>query len=147
MILLLEAAAASSPERQAVVTSEGSATYAELLEDARRVAAALRRRGITRFAIVEPDAGWVLRLLGGAALAGAEACQYQPDTDATEFAGHAAMLDHTFVVTRRDDLTGPFKLVRPAELVADPADETLVANDDTPQPLMIRTTGTTGLPK
>ncbi len=147
MILLLEAAAASSPERQAVVTSEGSATYAELLDDARRVAAALRRRGITRFAIVEPDAGWVLRLLAGAALAGAEPCQYQPDTDATEFADHAAMLDHTFVVTRRDDLTGPFELVRPAELVDEPADDALVAGDDTPQPLMIRTTGTTGLPK
>jgi acyl-CoA synthetase (AMP-forming)/AMP-acid ligase II len=147
MILLLEAAAASSPERQAVVTSEGSATYAELLEDARRVAAALRRRGITRFAIVEPDAGWVLRLLGGAALAGVEPCQYQPDTDASEFADHAAMLDHTFVLTRRDDLTGPFKLVRPEELVAEPADEGLMADAYTPQPLMIRTTGTTGLPK
>jgi acyl-CoA synthetase (AMP-forming)/AMP-acid ligase II len=147
MILLLEAAAASSPERQAVVTSEGSATYAELLDDARRVAAALRRRGITRFAIVEPDAGWVLRLLGGAALAGAEACQYQPDTDPAEFADHAAMLDHTFVVTRRDDLTGPNKVVRPAELVAEPADAALAADDDMPQPLMIRTTGTTGLPK
>ncbi|HWD54679.1 MAG TPA: AMP-binding protein [Acidimicrobiales bacterium] len=147
MILLLEAAAASSPERQAVATSEGSATYAELLDDARRVAAALRRRRITRFAVVEPDAGWVLRLLAGAALAGAEPCQYQPDTDASEFADHAALLDHTFVLTRRDDLTGPFKLVRPAELVAEPADGALAAGDDTPQPLMIRTTGTTGLPK
>ena len=47
---------------------------------------ALRRRGITSFAVVEPDAAWVLRLLAGAALAGAEPCQYQPDTDATEFA-------------------------------------------------------------
>jgi acyl-CoA synthetase (AMP-forming)/AMP-acid ligase II len=147
VILLLEAAAASSPDREAVVTSEGSATYGELLDGARRVATGLRRRGITRFAVVEPDAGWVLRLLAGAALAGAEPCQYQPDTDPAEFADHAAMVDHKFVVTRREDLSGAFDIVRPSELVAEPADDTLRAGDDIAQPLMIRTTGTTGLPK
>jgi len=149
MILLLEAAAASSPDREAVVTSQGSSTYGELLEDARRVATALRRRGITSFAVVEPDAAWVLRLLAGAALAGAEPCQYQPDTDATEFADHASMLDHKFVVTRRDDLTGSFELIRPESLVAEEADDALRAgaNTEQPQPLIIRTTGTTGLPK
>ncbi len=147
MILLLEAAASSSPDREAVVTSQGSSTYGELLEDARRVATALRRRDITRFAVVEPDAAWVLRLLAGAALAGAEPCQYQPDTDAVEFADHASMLDHKVVVTRRDDLTGPFDLVRPESLVAEEADAALRTSRDTPQPLMIRTTGTTGLPK
>ena len=149
MILLLEAAAASSPDREAVVTSQGSSTYGELLEDARRVATALRRRGITSFAVVEPDAAWVLRLLAGAALAGAEPCQYQPDTDATEFADHASMLDHKFVVTRRDDLTDSFELIRPESLVAEEADDALRAgaNTEQPQPLIIRTTGTTGLPK
>lgn len=147
MILLLEAAASSSPDREAVVTSEGSSTYGELLEDARRVATALRRQGITRFAVVEPDAGWVLRLLAGAALAGSEPCQYQPDTDATEFADHASMLDHKFVVSRRDDLAGSFEIVRPESLVAQDGDDALRAGEDTEQPLMIRTTGTTGLPK
>ena len=149
MILLLEAAAASSPDRQAVVTSEGSATYGELVGDARRVATALRRRGVTRFAVVEPDAAWVLRLLAGAALAGAEPCQYQPDTDPAEFADHAALLDHKYVVTRRKDLAGPFELIRPEELTAQDGDgdEALRAGDDIEQPLMIRTTGTTGLPK
>jgi acyl-CoA synthetase (AMP-forming)/AMP-acid ligase II len=147
MILLLEAAASSSPDREAVVSSEGSSTYGELLEDARRIATALRRRDITRFAVVEPDAAWVLRVLAGAALAGAEPCQYQPDTDASEFADHASMLDHKFVVTRRDDLTGPFELIRPDSLVAEEPDGTLRAGEDTEQPLMIRTTGTTGLPK
>ncbi|HEX3333886.1 MAG TPA: class I adenylate-forming enzyme family protein [Acidimicrobiales bacterium] len=147
MILLLEAAAASSPDREAVVTSEGSATYGELCDGARRVATALRRRGIARFAVVEPDAAWVLRLLAGAALAGAEPCQYQPDTDAAEFADHAALLDHKYVVTRREDLVGPFELVRPEQLAAEEGDRSLRSGDDTDQPLMIRTTGTTGLPK
>ena len=147
MILLLEAAASSSPDREAVVTSEGTSTYGELLEDARRVATALRRQGITRFAVVERDAGWVLRLLAGAALSGAEPCQYQPDTDATEFADHASMLDHKFVVSRREDLTGAFEVIRPETLVTVDADSTLRSDEDAEQPLMIRTTGTTGLPK
>ena len=119
MILLLERAAAAAPDQTAVVTSEGSATYGELLHDARRIAIALRRRDIGRFAVVEPDAAWVLRLLAGAALAGAEPCQYQPDTDAAEFADHAGMLDHEDVVTRRNDLIGPFELIRPDELTAE----------------------------
>jgi acyl-CoA synthetase (AMP-forming)/AMP-acid ligase II len=147
VILLLEAAAGSEPERTAVLTSEGSATYGQLLEDARRVATALRRQGITRFAVVEPDAAWVLRILAGAALAGAEPCQYQPDTDATEFADHASMLDHKFVLSRRDDFDGPFEVIGPETLVVEDADTTLRAGEDTEQPLMIRTTGTTGLPK
>ncbi len=147
MILLLEGAATSSPDRVAVVTSEGSATYAELLDGARHIAAGLRRRGITRFAVVEPDAGLVLRLLAGAALAGAEPCQYQPDTDPGEFADHAGTLDHKYVVTRRDDLDGGFVLIRPDSLLAEAVDETLLPGDEAAQPLMIRTTGTTGLPK
>jgi acyl-CoA synthetase (AMP-forming)/AMP-acid ligase II len=147
VILLLEAAAGAEPERTAVLTSEGSATYGQLLEDARRVATALRRQGITRFAVVERDAAWVIRILAGAALAGAEPCQYQPDTDATEFADHVSMLDHKFVLSRRDDLDGPFEVIRPETLVVEDADTTLRAGEDTEQPLMIRTTGTTGLPK
>ena len=147
MILLLEAAASAAPERTAVLTPAGPVTYDELLHDARRVAAALRRRAITRFAMVEPDAAWVLRIVSGAALAGAEPCQYQPDTDPNEFAGHAGDLGHTYVVTRRDDLDGPFEVLRPDELAAEPIDETLTVDDGRAQPLMIRTTGTTGLPK
>jgi acyl-CoA synthetase (AMP-forming)/AMP-acid ligase II len=147
MIELLERAAASSPDHTAVVTSEGSTTYGELVDGARRVAAQLRRRGISRFAVVEADAGWVLRLLAGAALAGAEPCQYQPDTDTAEFADHAARLDHKYVVTRRDDLDGAFEVIRPDELTASAGDESLRDGDDTAQPLMIRTPGTTGLPK
>ena len=51
---------------------------------------------------------WVIRLLAGAALAGAEPCQYQPDTDAAVCAAQTAALGHTVVVTRRDDLgAGP----------------------------------------
>lgn len=150
MIRLLEAAAARTPSQPAVITPEGVVSYDDLLAEARIVAAALTRRGITRFAIVEPDAAWVLRLLGGAAAAGVEPCQYQPDIDATQFAEQSATLGHEFVVSRREDLVGDFTVIRPQELLADAGDATTSSLDvatDGPQPLMIRTTGTTGLPK
>jgi acyl-CoA synthetase (AMP-forming)/AMP-acid ligase II len=145
MIELLERAAATSPDHTAVVTPEGSTTYCDLVDEARRVAAALRQRGVERFAVVEPDAGWVLRVLAGAALAGAEPCQYQPDTAVTEFADQAALLGHKYVVTRREDLGGPFDVIRPHELTASADDES--RRGGIAQPLMIRTTGTTGLAK
>jgi acyl-CoA synthetase (AMP-forming)/AMP-acid ligase II len=145
MILLLETAAASSPAQTAVVTSEGSASYGELLKDARSIAAAVQSRNITRFAIVEPDAAWVIRLLAGAALAGAEPCQYQADTPAPEFENQATSLGHTVVVSRRSDLGGRLEVVRPEELIEEESDVAVPTTGL--QPIMIRTTGTTGLPK
>ncbi len=154
MITLLEVAAGDAAERTAVITPEGSWSYGELLDDARRVAAGLQRRGLTRFAVAEPDAAWVLRLLAGAALAGAEPCQYQPDTDAAVLRAETAALTHDVLVTRRDDVAdGSLEIVRPEELLT----ETAVPGTDFepsadrpqphPQPLVIRTTGTTGAPK
>ena len=59
-----------------------------------------------------------VRLLAGAALAGAEPCQYQPDTDRREFAEHADALGHDVVITRRADLErSTSRSIRPEELV------------------------------
>jgi acyl-coenzyme A synthetase/AMP-(fatty) acid ligase len=154
MIGLLEAAAAAEggrgAERTAVVTPEGVASYGELLDDSRRVASGLRRGGVTRFAVAEPDAAWVLRLLAGAALAGAEPCQYQPDTDAPALDAEASALGHTVLVTRRDDIRSEsLEVIRPDQLLADPGDRADIgaSGGSQPQPLVIRTTGTTGTPK
>jgi acyl-CoA synthetase (AMP-forming)/AMP-acid ligase II len=149
MIALLEAAAADAAERTAVLTPEGAPSYGELLEDARRVAAGIQRRGLTRFAVAEPDAAWVLRLLAGAALAGAEPCQYQPDTDAAVLRADMAALTYDVLVTRREDVgDGSLRVVRPEELLAEPPDGAGEFElPDGPQPLVIRTTGTTGAPK
>jgi acyl-CoA synthetase (AMP-forming)/AMP-acid ligase II len=144
MIRLLESAAAASPDQIAVVTPEGSASYAGLLADARCVASALHRRGINRFAIVEHDAGWVIRLLAGAARVEAEPCQYQPDTPAAELAEQLDAHGHTVVVSRRTDLDERFDVVHPDGLTAAEAVE---LRDPDSQPLLIRTTGTTGAPK
>jgi acyl-CoA synthetase (AMP-forming)/AMP-acid ligase II len=145
MIRLLESAAADSPNQIAVVTPEGATSYGQLLDDARRVAAALRDRDITRFAIVEPDAAWVIRLLAGAAIAGAEPCQYQADIAVPEFEEQAATIGHSVVVTRRADLQHPLDIIRPEELTLQPSGESTPTAGI--QPLMIRTTGTTGQPK
>jgi acyl-CoA synthetase (AMP-forming)/AMP-acid ligase II len=145
MILLLEAAVSAAPDRVAVVTREGSTSYRELLHRSRCVATGLRRRQINTFAIVEPDAARVIALLAGAALVGAEPCQYQPDTDPSELATHMGVLGHSTVVSRRDDLPASLHVIRPEELTADEPDGG--AATDAPQPLTIRTTGTTGLPK
>jgi acyl-coenzyme A synthetase/AMP-(fatty) acid ligase len=145
MIELLERAAGAAPEQIAVVTPEGPVSYGELLDESRRVGSALRGREIAWFAAVEPDAAWAIRLLAGGALAGAEPCQYQADIAATEFEGQAGALGHSTVITRRSDLGSASEVIRPEELteqgfpaVGEPADA---------QPLMIRTTGTTGPPK
>jgi acyl-CoA synthetase (AMP-forming)/AMP-acid ligase II len=70
MIALLERAAAAAPSHTAVVTQEHSRSYAELLGDARAIAAALSQRDLRRSAVVERDAALVIALLAGAALAG-----------------------------------------------------------------------------
>ena len=144
MILLLGAAAEASPSETAVVTPEATVSYGSLVEDARRVAGALRQRDLTRFAVLEPDAAWVMRILAGAALAGAEPCQYQPDMATTEFAQKSTVLGHTTVVTRRDDLGPECAVIRPEELLLTEPVDAAVAGD---QPLLILTSGTTGLPK
>jgi acyl-coenzyme A synthetase/AMP-(fatty) acid ligase len=145
MILLLERSAAEVPDLPAVVTEEGTATYADLLASARRVATGLRQREIARFAVVESDARRILQLLAGAALIGSEPCQYQADMAAEEFADQPTALGHDVVVTRRTDLSGDFDVVHPDDLAAAQADDDLPRGAD--QPLLIRTTGTTGVPK
>ncbi|TQK69429.1 class I adenylate-forming enzyme family protein [Nocardioides sp. SLBN-35] len=149
MIRLLERAAAAVPDQPAVITTEATTSYADLLAAARSVGAALRSRGIDRFAVVEPDAGRVLTLLAGAALVGAEPCQYQPDIDAAQFREQAEALGHTVVVSRREELAGDgLRVVGPDELVAEgPVTEAAEAAEAADQPILIRTTGTTGLPK
>jgi acyl-CoA synthetase (AMP-forming)/AMP-acid ligase II len=145
MIDLLERAAGAAPEQTAVVTPEGPASYGRLLDSARRIGSALRERDVARFAVVEPDAAWAIRLLAGAALVGAEPCQYQADIAATEFERQADALGHSIVITRRTDLGDAHATISPEELTEQRSPA--VSQPAAAQPLMIRTTGTTGPPK
>lgn len=143
MIGLLEAAAAAQGPRSAVIGPDGSISYQDLLHQARAVATGLTEAGVTRFAVAEADAAWVIRLLAGAAHAGAEPCQYQPDTSAQELAEQMLALGHEVVVTRRTDLGGLSRVLDPRDLRVEGTTPPVAAQS----PLLIRTTGTTGQPK
>jgi acyl-CoA synthetase (AMP-forming)/AMP-acid ligase II len=142
---LLHRVAQEEPGRVAVLTHTDSRTYADLVADARRVAAALRREGITRFAVVDHEASVVVPLVAGAALAGVEVCQYPP-VDPAEVADLLARFDHDVLVTDRTDLAGLGARVLPSSaLIGGPGDEA----PDAPvsRPHLVLTTGTTGAPR
>lgn len=154
MIDLLARAAAAAPDRVAVVTDLGEATYGELAVEAANVAAGLAERGLSRVAIVEPDARLVVALLAGAASAGVEACQYLPDLDPAEFALQAQANGHAHVITRRSDLAG--ELIDPELLTGSRAPSSGSGDGGSAdggtrrgeaQHLLILTTGSTGQPK
>jgi acyl-coenzyme A synthetase/AMP-(fatty) acid ligase len=145
MIVLLARAAAELPDHPAVVTARGTATYSDVLAAARSTAGGLDERAVTHFAIVEPEVDRILPLLAGAALIGSEPCQYPPDIAPDEFAPQARAIGHAVVVTRRTDLGDAVQVIHPDELVAaKPLDR---REPSATQPVLIRTTGTTGTPK
>jgi acyl-CoA synthetase (AMP-forming)/AMP-acid ligase II len=146
LIELLRAAAARTPGQPAVITNDRTTTYAELLAAAEANAAALAERRIARFGIVDQDASVVLALLAGASLAGAEACVYSPIETGDEAAELASRFDHEVVVCADPELNGEFEIIDPQELGAR---EGAGATSEAPEqrPLLILTTGTTGVPR
>ena len=148
MIELLLAAAGSDPGRPAVIANDDrTVSYGELLAAAQGVAAGLAERGITRFGIVSFDAATVLSLFAGASLAGAEACVYPPLDSETHAQELAERFDHEVLVSDRGEISGDFEVLTPDELRADGA----AFSADTPlpaqRPLLVLTTGTTGVPR
>lgn len=143
MFDLLRAAAAAVPDHVAVRTDLGDTTYADLLVDARRVSAGLAAHGLERAVVVEPDAGWILRLLCGASHAGVELCLLQPDIPGTEVVDVATRMGATAVISRRTDVDGLPVLEPDALRAHEPAE----ADAATESHVLIRTTGTTGEPK
>jgi acyl-CoA synthetase (AMP-forming)/AMP-acid ligase II len=133
-------------EHAAVVTDDRTVTFGELAAAAERVAANLRRRGIERAAIVDPDAATVLALLGGMALAGVEACQYPPVDEPDQIALLAERFDHDVVITPRTDLGSVATVIEPGELLDAPAGPWTEPLPPV-RPLLVLTTGTTGAPR
>lgn len=146
MIELLRAAADSGPGRPAVIANDDwSITHADLLADAERFAAALVERDITRFGIASFHAATVIALLGAASLTGAEACVYPVLETPEDGIALAERFDHDVIVSTFDDLPEALNVLSPDELRA----TTGAAPSDPPaeRPLLVLTTGTTGLPK
>ena len=143
MIDLLESAAHTDPTVVAVVTESAERSYLQLLEEARITAAGLQEAGVRRFAVVERDVAVAVRLLAAAAAVGAEACQYAADVSAEDFVADASALGHDCVVTSRQDIAWSGRTIAPEQLLA----STAAFDRSTQQPVIIRTTGTTGRPK
>lgn len=143
MIELLRAAAASVPGHPAIITPTRTVTYRDLLAMAESGAAQLRRRGIDRFAILEPDPATVWALLAAASLAGAEACVYPLAAPPEDIARLRTRFAHEVLVTCRPTSDGGG--LAPGLILAGPAQPEGVLSD--PRPLLSLTTGTSGEPK
>jgi acyl-CoA synthetase (AMP-forming)/AMP-acid ligase II len=145
LIELLRRVADVDPDRAAVVTDDGVRSYGELTERATAIARGLQARGIRRVASVTEDAPSVVALLAGSSLVGCELCQYPPTDDPAEVAELAARFDHDVVVTDRPALAEVRGRLSLDDLAigegADPEGPTAE------RPLLVLTTGTTGVPK
>lgn len=146
MFELLRRTAERRPSGTAVLRGSDRATFGDLLESSRRIAAGLRRRGVDRFCIVDPDPVTVIPLLAAASLTGVETCVYPPTASPDAVRDMLERFDHTLMVTPRADLAGLGSMTTAAELVENPSvtvDETLPEE----RRHLVLTTGTTGAPR
>lgn len=141
---LLRASAGRAPDALAAVYAERRLTYAELLAAADSVAAGLVDRGLTRFAVLDPDPTVVLPLLAGASRAGVEACVYPPTATPEAVEELAERFDHDVLVTTRPDLTAPYAVLTPESLTGATAGP---VSEPAATPHLVLTTGTTGAPR
>ena len=149
MIELLRRAAAVVPDGAAVVDDDRPHTYAEMASWSEAVADALVDQGIERFAIATTDAAATIALLAGASLVSAEACQYAGTDSPADIAALLPRFDHRTLVTDRDDLADlDCQVLRVGDLAPVGASSGSARAVPTgPRPLLILTTGTTGLPR
>jgi acyl-CoA synthetase (AMP-forming)/AMP-acid ligase II len=143
LIELVRAGTAAAPDQPLVVTSDGTETYAGVLERSRSLARGLSERSIERFACVG-HAVDVLPLLVASTAVGAEACVYPADLDAAAIETYAKRFGHGVVVTREPLTLAGVDVASPDDLARDGGE----LSDPPPRaPALILTTGTTGEPR
>jgi acyl-CoA synthetase (AMP-forming)/AMP-acid ligase II len=149
LIELLRRAAEATPDGPAIVDDDRTYTYAQLTGWAEAIADGLLEQGIERFAICTTDAAATIAMLAGSSLVSVEACQYAATDGPAEVAAMLERFDHTILVTDREDLAGLPGTVLWVDQLA-PPDSTSDIRRQLPtelRPLLILTTGTTGLPR
>ncbi len=135
LIELVRQAAERDPEHPALITAATTTTYGALLARADGLAATLVAEHLDRFGCRVDEPADLIALLAGASAVGAEPCVYPATLDADAVAALSARLEHPTVVTD-------------ATLAGWAAADTAPApTDASPGPLLVLTTGTTGLPK
>ena len=149
MIEVLRRSMAARPDGAAVIVDDRSYSYAELTAWAEAIGDALLAQGIDRFAICTTDAAATIAMLAGSSLVQVEACQYAAAEAPADVAALLDRFDHTVLVTDREDLAGLAERTLWVDELAAPgsssdADRSVPTE---PRPLLILTTGTTGLPR
>ncbi len=145
MIELLRRVAAPDPSRTSILTDDAAVSYGELLQRSEAVAGWLRAHSTSRLGVLGYDAADVVALLAGSSIVGAEVCQYAPTDVAAEVVATAEQFDHDVIVIGTDLVLADVRAV-PAGAVqaADPLD---AADLPAARPLLVLTTGTTGVPR
>ncbi|KRA38571.1 MULTISPECIES: class I adenylate-forming enzyme family protein [unclassified Nocardioides] len=145
MIELVRRFAAADPARVAIITEDDQWSYGRLAAEADALAHGLRASGTDRFAIVSNDVPFIVALMAASSLVGAEACVYAPDITTEDLVRQAGTFGHEVVATTRTDLGDlPVTLRTPEDLRAEgPRIDQLPDS----RPLLVLTTGTTGLPR
>ena len=141
MIELLRRVRDVDPDRPAVVTHDGTATYGDLHAAAESIARALTESAISRIAVTDVEAAGVIPALAGASRVGTEACIYPP-AEPAEITDLLARFDHHDCIAGSPDVDHLAKpLGAPSENASLPS--------DTPEerPHLVLTTGTTGTPR
>ena len=142
---MIELLRRADPARPAIVTDDGTTTYAELVAQAERLAAGLVAHDVRRIAVLDHDAPTVAIALAAASLVGVEACMYPPADDPAELAALAERFDHDLALTRRAAAApAPLRALDPDVIGSDgPAP----AEPPETRPHLVLTTGTTGAPR
>ena len=144
---LLLAGAESTPDKPLVISSHGTTTYAEAVARAEAFAAGLRERQITRFGCRVADVAELIALLAASSALGVEACMYAAAATDEEIATIAEHFKHDVLFTLADDAMAQNPKALVLDTLAAEASGGELATTPAACPLLILTTGTTGLPK
>ena len=139
---LLLAGAAATADKPVVIGAEHTTTYAECATRAASFATGLEARGIRRFGCLVTDVAELVAVLAASSAVAAEACLYPSGSTAEELARLTEHFDHEILITDDPHRSGAVPL---GELAVEPGPELQRTPDHSP--LMILTTGTTGMPK
>jgi acyl-CoA synthetase (AMP-forming)/AMP-acid ligase II len=145
LLELLRTHAAERPDGIAVIEADGTAVrFSELVSQAEAVARWLEAEGVDRFAVQTTSLPDLLAVLAGASLVGAEPCAYRADLSGDDLVAMLERFEHRVLLGPSDPPTVATRAVPIAEARLEAGDLPPAADQS---PLLVLTTGTTGVPK
>ncbi len=142
---MIELLRRADPARAAIVDNDATIHYGELLARAEAIAAGLTERNISRLATLDHDAATAVAVMAGASLSGTQSCQYPPTDDAAEINALAERFDHRLILCGHAEPAISIETITADELSG--ATSAAPALPPPNRPLLVLTTGTTGVPR